>query len=133
MYFRKISPSTTCLYSAASMLLRSLSAASQSLASKPRLAPLPLVDLVAFFLPMSAFDLRDWRLAAIYHPTNGLSACGRDCRLGGGQGWSIGLSAAIRYPSRHDCQHPHSVHARREPFRQLRWKRLSEPWQAANQ
>ena len=36
--FRKIRPSTTCLYSAASMLLRSLSAVSQSLASKPRLA-----------------------------------------------------------------------------------------------
>ena len=41
MYLRKISPSTTCLYSAASMLLRSLSAASQSVASKPTLAPLP--------------------------------------------------------------------------------------------
>src|SRR2546423_8088581 len=38
MYFRKMSPRTTCLYSAASMLLRSLSAASQSLASKPMLA-----------------------------------------------------------------------------------------------
>jgi hypothetical protein len=38
MYFRNISPRTTCLYSAASMLLRSLSAASQSLASNPRLA-----------------------------------------------------------------------------------------------
>ena len=42
MYLRKISPRTTCLYSAASMLLRILSAASQSLASNPRLAPLPL-------------------------------------------------------------------------------------------
>jgi hypothetical protein len=39
---RKISPSTTCLYSAASMLLRSLSAASQSLASKPMVAVEPL-------------------------------------------------------------------------------------------
>ena len=38
MYLRKIRPRTTCLYSAASMLLRSLSAASQSLASKPMLA-----------------------------------------------------------------------------------------------
>ncbi len=38
MYLRKIRPRTTCLYSAASMLLRSLSAASQSLASKPILA-----------------------------------------------------------------------------------------------
>ena len=42
MYLRKISPRTTCLYSAASILLRSASAAAQSLASKPRLAPLPL-------------------------------------------------------------------------------------------
>src|SRR5262249_51862765 len=39
MYLRKMRPSTTCLYSAASMLLRSLSAACQSLASKPRVAP----------------------------------------------------------------------------------------------
>src|SRR2546430_16167688 len=38
MYLRKMRPSTTCLYSAASMLLRSLSAACQSLASKPMLA-----------------------------------------------------------------------------------------------
>src|SRR6266540_7011055 len=40
MYLRKMRPRTTCLYSAASMLLRSLSAASQSLASKPMLAEL---------------------------------------------------------------------------------------------
>lgn len=47
-------PRTTCLYSAASMLLRSLSAASQSLASNPRLAPLPLAffSVAAFFLPI---------------------------------------------------------------------------------
>src|SRR5882724_2739401 len=38
MYLRKIRPRTTCLYSAASMLLRSLSAVSQSLASKPMVA-----------------------------------------------------------------------------------------------
>src|SRR5687767_75248 len=38
MYLRKIRPRTTCLYSAASMLLRSASAEAQSLASKPRLA-----------------------------------------------------------------------------------------------
>ena len=38
MYLRKMRPRTTCLYSAASMFDRSLSAASQSLASKPRLA-----------------------------------------------------------------------------------------------
>jgi hypothetical protein len=35
MYLRKIRPRTTCLYSAASMLLRNASAAAQSLASKP--------------------------------------------------------------------------------------------------
>ena len=38
MYLRKMGPRTVCLYSAVSMLLRSLSAASQSLASNPRLA-----------------------------------------------------------------------------------------------
>src|SRR6266566_5247836 len=38
MYLRKIRPRTTCLYSAASMLLRSASAAAQSLASKPIVA-----------------------------------------------------------------------------------------------
>ena len=43
MYLRKIRPSTTCLYSAASMLLRSLSAVAQSLASKPRLAVVSLL------------------------------------------------------------------------------------------
>src|SRR5438034_871039 len=40
MYLRKISLRTTCLYSAASILLRSLSAASQSFCSKPILAEL---------------------------------------------------------------------------------------------
>ena len=44
MYFKKIRPSTTCLYSAAPMLLRSLSAVSQSLASKPRLAAVPFEE-----------------------------------------------------------------------------------------
>ena len=38
MYLRKMSPSTMCLYSAASMLLRSASAAAQSLASRPFVA-----------------------------------------------------------------------------------------------
>ena len=45
MYLRKIRPRTTCLYSAASMLERSVSAARQSSFSKPRLAALPLGDL----------------------------------------------------------------------------------------
>src|SRR5882724_6202664 len=49
MYLRKISPRTTCLYSAASMLLRSLSAASQSLASKPRLADESAAEVVLVF------------------------------------------------------------------------------------
>src|SRR6202011_5668601 len=48
MYFKKMRPRTTCLYSAASMLLRNLSAASHSLASKPTLAELPLEDSLAF-------------------------------------------------------------------------------------
>src|SRR3989338_6773685 len=45
MYLRKIRPRTTCLYSAASMLLRSASAAAQSLASSPRVA------VVSVFFP----------------------------------------------------------------------------------
>ena len=48
IYLRKMSPSTTCLYSAASMLLRSLSAVSQSLASKPILAADLAVDDLAW-------------------------------------------------------------------------------------
>ena len=50
-YLRKIRPKTTCLYSAASILLRSLSAAAHSNASNPRLAPLPFR---AFFSTTSA-------------------------------------------------------------------------------
>ena len=55
MYLRKMSPSTTCLYSAASMWPRSLSAAAQSFSSKPRLAPLPFcrvffVRAIRYFL-----------------------------------------------------------------------------------
>src|SRR5262245_18420390 len=47
MYMRQIRPSTTCLYSAASMLDRSASAASHSLAAKPS-GPLPLsLDFLA--------------------------------------------------------------------------------------
>src|SRR3990170_2457408 len=42
IYLRNIKPRTTCLYSAASMLFRSLSAVCQSFSSKPRFAPLPL-------------------------------------------------------------------------------------------
>src|SRR5882724_498481 len=50
MYLRKIRPRTTCLYSAASMLLRSASAACQSFASKPRLAEVLFAerDLLSF-------------------------------------------------------------------------------------
>src|SRR4051795_13363099 len=48
MYLRKIRPRTTCLYSAASILLRSLSAASHSFCSKPILAELWLGDFVDF-------------------------------------------------------------------------------------
>ena len=62
MYLRKMRPRTTCLYSAASMLLRSLSAASQSLASKPMLAevfflaePARGMRLRQFFIEREAF------------------------------------------------------------------------------
>ena len=48
MYLRKMSPRTTCLYSAASMLLRSASAACQSLASKPTLAAELLGEVLYF-------------------------------------------------------------------------------------
>src|SRR5205823_12099452 len=58
MYFRKMRPRTTCLYSAASMLLRSLSAASQSLASKPMLAEESLL-LEERTLAMKAPNLSD--------------------------------------------------------------------------
>jgi hypothetical protein len=46
MYLRKIRPRTTCLYSAASMFERSLSAASQSFASNPMFAEELFDDLV---------------------------------------------------------------------------------------
>ena len=48
MYLRKISPRTMCLYSAASMLLRSLSAAAHKVVSNPRFAP-PFVFLLVRF------------------------------------------------------------------------------------
>jgi 3-oxoacyl-ACP reductase-like protein len=50
MYLRKIRPRTTCLYSAASMLLRRASAAAQSVASNPRL---PVVALRAWLLDLA--------------------------------------------------------------------------------
>ena len=53
MYLRKIRPRTTCLYSAASMLLRSASAVCQSLASKPRLAPVSGLESA---FPLFAID-----------------------------------------------------------------------------
>src|SRR2546422_9495343 len=48
IYLRNNSPSTTCLYSAASMLLRNLSAAFQSLSSKPRFAPFDFPPINVF-------------------------------------------------------------------------------------
>ena len=53
MYFRNIRPRTTCLYSAASILLRRPSAICHSLASKPRLAPVSAFDAV---FPLDAID-----------------------------------------------------------------------------
>src|SRR5712692_7756012 len=46
---RKIRPSTTCLYSEASMWPRILSAACHSFCSNPRFAPLALDELERFF------------------------------------------------------------------------------------
>jgi hypothetical protein len=48
MYLRKMRPRTTCLYAAASMLLRSLSAESQSFASKPKGASLIEIETEEF-------------------------------------------------------------------------------------
>src|SRR5467141_4048838 len=50
MYLRKIRPRTTCLYSAASMLLRRASAAAQSFASRPSVALGSWVVVPSFFL-----------------------------------------------------------------------------------
>ena len=58
MYFRKIRPRTTCLYSAASRWPRSLSAACHSFASKPR-SPLPL-PLLPFARATSLCPLLVW-------------------------------------------------------------------------
>ena len=55
MYFRKIRPRTTCLYSAASMLERSASAIFQSSFSKPRFAPCHWRHLPPSFYPSIAF------------------------------------------------------------------------------
>src|SRR5690606_38423680 len=50
MYLRKMRPRTTCLYSAASMLPRNVSAAAQSLSLKPCLPLLEPFDLADFAL-----------------------------------------------------------------------------------
>src|SRR2546422_10414994 len=59
MYLRKIRPRTTCLYSAASMLLRSASAAAQSFCSNSRLAPFSVLasDLPLFAIERGSSDL----------------------------------------------------------------------------
>src|SRR5437773_7581042 len=69
MYLRKISPRTTCLYSAASMLLRSASAAAQSFASKPRLAPfwlLLVLDCLAMGLFKTTFEGLGFRVLRFF-------------------------------------------------------------------
>src|SRR5438105_613910 len=101
MYLRKIKPRTTCLYSAASMLLRRASAAAQSFASRPMVALSALLaGCVVFVLPPLAlrairFDPpgggspRNWALsdgsvrvlsghtaAALGHEGGILRACG---------------------------------------------------------
>ena len=82
MYLRKIRPRTTCLYSAASMLLRSLSAASQSLASKPRLAAVSLFLLPRHGIPPGCRLLREDCTAAGEHSWNLIRAGKRAFPLG---------------------------------------------------
>src|SRR5690554_6168104 len=59
MYFRNISPSTTCLYSAASMFFLSLSADFQSCFSNGSSVPFPFFFAIyfKFFLSVSHFIL----------------------------------------------------------------------------
>jgi hypothetical protein len=57
MYLRKMKPRTTCLYSAASMLLRSMSAASQSLASRPLVAVLGSLVVVGEVFRRAAMEM----------------------------------------------------------------------------
>ena len=65
MYLRKISPRTTCLYSAASMLLRRPSAICQSLDSKPRLAPVVLCMSELFFRLANGYLTR-WSCTGVF-------------------------------------------------------------------
>src|SRR5690606_3413510 len=65
MYLRKMRPRTTCLYSAASMLPRNVSAAAQSLSLKPCLP-----------LPDEPFDLADFALAALVGGVGSSSSMG---------------------------------------------------------
>ena len=76
MYLKKIRPNTTCLYSAASMLLRSASAAAQSLASKPRLAPVSLVRAFFFAIRFPWLVVRlacSWWTPYLVSPATGKS------------------------------------------------------------
>src|SRR5437762_4133962 len=77
MYFRKIRPRTTCLYSAASRLPRSLSAVAQSVASKPRAEP-----LVDFSFPVLTFCTMRMVLAARAIATAKPPTSSPDQRLG---------------------------------------------------
>src|SRR5581483_2964256 len=73
MYLRKMRPRTTCLYSAASMLLRRASAAAHSFASKPRFAVVRL--LVALTMRRRTPRYADWgseRLPACQMPKSGI-------------------------------------------------------------
>src|SRR5262245_24741935 len=65
MYLRKTRPRTTCLYSAASIEPRSLSAASQSFSSKPSAAPLLVVFLRAMCVSSSPLGLHAEDLAGL--------------------------------------------------------------------
>jgi len=71
MYLRKMSPSTTCLYSAASMEPRMALAAAQSWASKPRLAEVPF-RIVALSLRRLAISLTSCYRVANIEPLAGI-------------------------------------------------------------
>src|SRR5664280_3798584 len=83
MYLRKIKPSTTCLYSAASMFLRSLSAACQSVASMDSCLLLFLeVFLTAGIVPPFEIVLHYDSFICVFHLGSGLGnisfpICGR--------------------------------------------------------
>src|SRR5438132_909396 len=89
MYLRKIKPRTTCLYSAASMLLRRASAAAQSFASRPCVA-------LGGSVTRPVLDAPVFALRAILSPLPDVpdSAPADDSKVGAGSVLSKGVFAA---------------------------------------